>query len=395
MTYDNYNQLESVQDSGGRKISYKYTNRGELLSTSNPNTKESNGKKYDRFGNVIESSPVIAGNRNLLINGSMEIPGTGGNLLANWTRQGASVSATLEGFNSHGNSALKMSSTNYTTDWFYQTISGIFPGDMLTLRADVQLDNVTSPSNNGGAYIELNYGNYSEGWYVFGSGTVPLILTSKSTGYTVTAKIGFYNAKGNAWFDGAQLENAGGARDDFKLSYFNSVENNGFEQNLSQWSYIGAPWISNQVAWEGTHSLTENYSSDGYLNVYQDVSVYGGEPLTFSGMVKTNSVIGNAYFRIDYYDASNNLISNASVETGYVSGTQDWTRLTTIATAYETAKKARVQGIFIGGGTIYFDNIKLIPRISAKYTYDNDGNYLIKSEDALGKQNSYTYRVTT
>ena len=66
---------------------------------------------------------------------------------------------------------------------------------------------------------------------------------------------------------------------------------------------------------------------------YQDVPVYPGEPLTFSGVIITDNVSGGngAYYKIDYYDAANSLIAGSTVQTGYIAGTRDSTRFASIA----------------------------------------------------------------
>lgn len=401
MTYDDYSQLLREVDGSGRVISYQYSNKGELLSTADPDLKESNGRKYDQYGNAVEYSPAVSGNHNLLRNGSMEIPGTGGNLLANWTRSSGAATVSLEGFNSHGNSALKISSNTPTTDWFYQSVdNNVGSDDNLTLRADMKLENVQPSGGEGGAIIRLKYENGAwDSWYCWGSGTVPLILTSNSS-KKATVHVGLWNASGTVWIDGVQLENEFYPKRRYNLSSFNSVENSGFEQNLEKWSYTGAtPTVTYEGdAWGGKYSL----KIQGAGTIYQDVPVYPGEPLTFSGMVRTDSVTGNgAYYKVDYYNAANSLISGATVQTGYVTGTQDFTRLTGLAEAPAGAHHARVQGILDGNGTVYFDAVKLIPRNSNKYIYDAASgnyagrNYIITSEDALEKQNKYTYDANT
>ncbi|ACV61106.1 YD repeat protein [Desulfofarcimen acetoxidans DSM 771] len=136
---------------------------------------------------------------------------------------------------------------------------------------------------------------------------------------------------------------------------------------------------------------------------YQDVPTYAGEPLTLSGMINTSGVSGSgACYRIDYYDASNNLISGTSVQTACISGTQGWTRMASMANAPANANYARLQCILNGSGTAYFDDVKLTPINSMQYTYDKTsdytnpgsytgGNYMTLSEDALGIQNAYAY----
>ncbi len=393
MTYDSYNELLTDTDGSGRETSYQYSSQGNLLSISCPSAMESNSRLYDQYGNAIDYNPTVQGDHNLLQNGSMEIPGTGGNLLANWTLEasGNFINTSLAGFNSHGNSALEMS-TNLpgigVTDYFYQAVSGVNTGDLLTLRADVKV-NTTS----GGAFIELNYGNYTDAIEASGTGTLPLILTSQAASSNVTVIIGLYNATGTAWFDGVQLVDAGASSSGYILSGFNSVENSGFEYGMNNWSCTGAaPTVTNTAAWEGAYSLEMQAAGI----TYQDVPTYGGEPLTFSGMIKTSGLSGTgAYYKIDYYNASgdnsNNLISGASVQTSYATGTQDWTRLSMIATAPSNANHACVQCILNGSGAVYFDDVKLIPRNSELYTYDAKGNYMLTSEDALSNQSQHTY----
>ena len=393
MTYDQHNQLLKVIDGSGRESDYSYDNKGNLLSTSNPDIKESNGRKYDQYGNVIEYNPGVSGSRNLLTDGSFEIPGTNGNLLSNWVRVGGSAAANLEGFNSHGNSALKVSSGTAVTDWFYQRVSGIYYGDKLTLRVDAQIDNVQYTGSMGGATIKLDYGGYWEGWSFFGGGKEQMVLTSQAANSYVDVYVGLYNASGTAWFDGIQLENASNSNEGFILSAFNSVENSSFENILNFWSYTGAtPAVTTEAAWDGNYSTRVTLSSSSTSTIYQEMPTYGGEPLTFSGMVKTNNVTGNgAYYRIDYYDASNQLISGATVQTGNVAGTQDFTRLSGLANAPANAHHARVTAILDGTGTAYFDSIKLLPRSSVKYTYNSAGNYITVTEDPLALQTRHAY----
>ena len=392
MTYDQYNQLLKVVDGSGRETDHSYDNKGNLFSTSNPDIKESNGRKYDQYGNVIEYNPGVSGSRNLLTNGSFEIPGTNGDLLSNWIHSLGGAAVSREGFNSHGNSALKISSNTATTDWFYQRVSGISNGDKLTLRVDAKIDNVQYTGSYGGAVIKVDYGSYWDMWYFWGYGTVPLILTSQAARSYVDVYVGLLSGSGTAWFDGIQLENAGNANEGYTLSAFNSVENDSFELGWDYWSPGSNFTVTSEAAWGGNHSLKLNLPTNGSATLYQDVPTYGGEPLTLSGMAKTNGVTGNgAYLRVDYYDASNQLISGATVQTGSVNGTQDFTRLSGLANAPANANHARITAILDGAGTVYFDSIKLVPRSSIKYTYNAAGNYITVTEDPLALHNSHAY----
>ncbi|WP_134219971.1 RHS repeat-associated core domain-containing protein [Pelotomaculum sp. FP] len=413
MTYDEYNQLLEVVDGSGRKTSYKYDNRGNLLATSNPDVKESNGRKYDQYGNVIEYSPRMSSSRNLLLNGGFEIAGTGGELLYKWTRVPGAATASLEGCQLYGNSALKLSSSTSTTDLFYQRVEDLHAYDKLTLRADVKLENVVG---SRGARIKLDYpgGNeYDETYECRGTGTVPLVLTSKvprngSYDY-VDVYIGLYGASGTVWFDGVQLENIYCTSEDYDmnnnhgfehygypLSDFNLVENSSFEDTgNTRWRpnpYNTQKYFVYQP-WEGIKSLGIDYGS-----MYQDVPVYANEPLTLSGMVKSFDVEGNgagAYLKIDFYNSANQIITGSSAETGRLTGTQEYTRLSCLANAPAQAKYARVQLVVTDGGSAYFDTIRLVHRKTEKYTYNASGNYPATSEDASGKRSSSTYNENT
>ena len=130
------------------------------------------------------------------------------------------------------------------------------------------------------------------------------------------------------------------------------------------------------------------------MTLYQDVPVHGGEPLTFSGMAYTQMLDSTAYYQLDYYDASNSLIT--TLQSSKLTGNTYWTRLTLLADAPAGASRVRVSAVLDDssgtyGGTAYLDNIKLIPRITERYTYDGAGNYMITSEDALVNQSHYSY----
>jgi RHS repeat-associated protein len=114
-------------------------------------------------------------------------------------------------------------------------------------------------------------------------------------------------------------------------------------------------------------------------------------------MVKTSTVDdGNgAYFKIDYYNTADELISTDM--TGYVTGGGIWTRLTCIAnTTIDTdVQYGRVSCVLDGTGFAIFDVVKLVPRVTAKYTYDNAGNYLIATEDSLSNNTYHFYDNNT
>jgi RHS repeat-associated protein len=401
-TYDANNQLIESIDGGGTKTSHRYNNTGQLLSTQNPDLKESEGQKFDQYGNVVEINPSVSGVYNIIKNGSMEIQGTGGQLLANWERQtGGSASATLEGFNSHGNSALKLYKSSSTTDLFKQYVptSGWSYNDVITIRADLKLVNAS------GVIIKIDYGCQKwdddnptsyDAWFFSNTGTATIPFTGavrikNFNPYNVKMYIGFNNGSGTVWFDGVQLTSSM-AHHGISAG-FNSVENGDFEDCLNNWSYTGStPAVTSDAVWGGLKSAKIINSTGSTSYMFQDVPVYSGEPLTFSGMAKTDNVTGTGvYYKIDYYNQSNQLIQGATVQTGYLIGTQDFARLSCLATAPTGAKYAHLQAILDGTGTAYFDTIKLIPRKTTESSYNTAGNYVLVSKDALARQSHFTY----
>jgi RHS repeat-associated protein len=148
------------------------------------------------------------------------------------------------------------------------------------------------------------------------------------------------------------------------------------------------------------HTVFHRVSSETVI--YQDVPVYPGEPLTFSGMVKTSNVAGGngAYFKVEFYHnetppASPTLIGDP-IQTGYVLGTQDdFVKLTTLANAPSGASFARIYAILDGIGTAYFDCLKLIPCQTQKFTYNTNNNYITEVEDPMANTVQYQYNDQT
>jgi len=108
----------------------------------------------------------------------------------------------------------------------------------------------------------------------------------------------------------------------------------------------------------------------------------------------SNVAAGNgAYYKIDYYNNSSQLIG--SIQTGYLTGTHGWTRLSCLASAPAGAKYGRVTCVLNGSGAASFDNVKLVPRMTDKYDYDSQGNYLTATEDSLLHRTRHYYNNNT
>jgi RHS repeat-associated protein len=416
MTYNGYSELLTIKDNNDREIDYSYNSQGNLLSIYNPNIKALSCYNYDQYGNLIQYNPNVVGCQNMINNGSMEIPGTSGKLLANWGIEGTANEVRQDNsINPHGNNSLKIQNTP-TYCYLSQEINNTDLG-AITLRVDVELYKVyggfssageepfDSDSSSGlkvGFLYHDDPGNYAYHYITCtGTGKTTITLTSVVPHplYHVQVLIGLNDSSGTAWIDGAQLLSKSNYSEDYIISEFNSVENSGFENNINNWTPGGSATVTGTTKWEGSYALM--MTSAG--TTYQDIPTHPGEILTFSGMINTSGISGTgACYRVDYYDVSNNLISGASVQTDYVTVTQGWTRFANMANAPATANYARVQCILNGNGTVYFDDIKLIPISSMQYAYDKPsdynnpgsytgGNYMTLSEDALGNQNMYAY----
>ena len=184
MQYNQNNQLTKYTDGEGVVTDYTYDIKGNLLSTINPNLKESNGKLYDNYGNVLESSPKLSSTHNLVENGSFENVGANG-YPAEWSRIGSGATITTEslvteGFNLHGKRALKISNNTKVYDGVYQNVEfrGAENGMCLTVRADVFMVDVKDAS------IKMYYGVdeedkvYSDVANLSGNGAYQVIFTS-------------------------------------------------------------------------------------------------------------------------------------------------------------------------------------------------------------------------
>lgn len=409
MTYDDKNQLlKVIEPTYGHGIDYKYDIKGNLLTVSSSGSKESNGKLYNENGNVVQSSPMISRSYSLLRNGSFE------SNMAYWTSvsdyRGASCDFS-PGFNSHGYNAAKF--TNYSgypsTHYLYQTADEpLYVWNYVTLSADIKVDNIQYSGTEGGAFIEIEYGKYGyERYYFSGTGRIPFVIPSRpirNDGYTDVAgtiKIGVSNiTSGTAWFDAVQLERNG---EGSYFSAFNAVDNGTFK-------YFAQNWVLTNPynAYYRTSSNIQdpsNYFIINYLGgtaLYQDVSVYPGEKLTLSGLVRTENVNQGVYLKV-YFIKPDGYSIISSVQTGTVKGTtpglwNDYVRLSCKVDVPLDARYARVCIMCNGSGSGYFDDIKLIPRNTTEYSYDEaDGqgylgdNYVVKIVDPLNKENSFTY----
>ena len=264
MQYNQNNQLTKYTDGEGVVTDYTYDIKGNLLSTINPNLKESNGKLYDNYGNVLESSPKLSSTHNLVENGSFENVGANG-YPAEWSRIGSGATITTEslvteGFNLHGKRALKISNNTKVYDGVYQNVEfrGAENGMCLTVRADVFMVDVKDAS------IKMYYGVdeedkvYSDVANLSGNGAYQVIFTSQIANYEDI--YGHYTEcdddcginiflelkdTGTIWLDDIQVEI--GNPDIFTTSLFNSVENGGFENGLSYWNSTGATPIVNDA----------------------------------------------------------------------------------------------------------------------------------------------------
>jgi RHS repeat-associated protein len=465
MTYNSYSEVLTKKDNStdytnsnsvtGREIAYVYDSHGNQISTYDPNLNEFSGNQYDHYGNLIEQSPEMLEYPNLILNGTMANSGSSGNLLANWSQGGTAVTVSQDSsWAPNGNCSLKIANATSTSQpycYFHQSFSmtnthfntyygNSYPtGDDLTLRADIQLDNVTGyatgeqtgNSTAQGEPILIGYssglligfcyaddnGDSSYDYYEYTSnpGTIGTTSTTAELSsyvpygpiyvqnpndpnnpndkipsgnydlyYHVIAFVGLNDSSGTAWFSGVQLLDGGSV---YASSAFNSVQNG----NIN--SVDGVIWNNGTGTDATSGTLTANASSNQFI--CQNVPVHGGEPLTLAGLISNNSASGSVYYEVSYYDSGGNFLS--SVQTSPLTGTiQTPTRVMALANAPAGAYSAQVQCVLTpGSGSATFTDVKLMPVDSVQNTYDAKGNYMISSEDAMGDTTQYTYDPNT
>jgi len=402
--YDSLNNPTVITDPNNNQVTARYDTKSNMLSSANPKRKEADANTYDAYGNLTSATDPGAPVSNLLQNGSFEWKDANGKPELWYLGGDASAISVDTSTARYGNSSLKISSATQTSAYVYSRSVSVTPGQKLTLSAFVKMEALSGPGGAGGADIGLEY--YDANWNYLGcsysnlytgTGNNTFIVTSDAPAGAayVLAILDMRNAQGTVWFDGAQLESPVNSGEGHILTKFDYVENSGFEAGSGYWysgGVAGATTITTESPWAGTRCARINLTSSGTAWIRSAaIAVRPGERLTLSGFVKTAGITGSgARVQVQYYDQNNTYLGfNA---TALQTGDRDYTRYAVAVTPPSNTAYVLVYGNVISSvGTAYFDNLKLVPRSTARYLYDSAGNYLTAAIDPLGSRTDYAY----
>jgi RHS repeat-associated protein len=398
-SYDSRNNPVAVTDENGSRRELKYDATSNLTSQVTPALKEADANTYDSNGNLTAATDPGAATFNMVDNGSFETLDSTGKPVG-WaygkTTSAISVDTTAARY---GANSLKMTATSSTDAIAFSNMIAAQPGQKFTLSGFGRLDTVSGI----GAALGLHFydvNGVSLGWEYTesyqGSGLVDFAVTAVAPAGTAKAAavLEYAQATGTVLFDGIQLETPLAPDEGNILTDFDYVANSSFEYGGRNWFAGGSGSISviNTDAWGGSNSGQVSLSTAGTGYLYTDkIGVRAGENLTLSGLLKISNVTGNgAYAQVNFYDAAG--ASLGGVRTTAVAGSSDWIRYASATTAPTGAVSARIFALINNGtGTARFDNLKLVPRATSRYSYDSAGNYRTGETDPLGHTTSYSY----
>jgi RHS repeat-associated protein len=398
-SYDSRNNPVAVTDENGSRTELKYDAKSNLTSQVTPALKEADANTYDSNGNLTAATDPGAATFNMVDNGSFETLDSTGKPVG-WaygkTTSAISVDTTAARY---GANSLKMTATSSTDAIAFSNMIAAQPGQKFTLSGFGRLDTVSGI----GAALGLHFydvNGVSLGWEYTesyqGTGLLDFAVTAVAPAGTAKAAavLEYSRATGTVLFDGIQLETPLAPGEGNILTDFDYVANSSFEYGGRNWFAGGAGSISviNTDAWGGSNSGQVSLSTAGTGYLYTDkIGVRAGENLTLSGLLKISNVTGNgAYAQVSFYDAAG--ASLGGVRTTAVAGSSDWIRYASATTAPTGAVSARIFALINNGtGTARFDNLKLVPRTTSRYSYDSAGNYRTGETDPLGNTTSYSY----
>lgn len=406
--YDAKDNPTVLTDANGNRTELKYDSASNLSSAIVPTLKEADANIYDSYGNLTSSTDPGSATYNLIDNGSFEATASTG-VPTSWYYSGTTSALSVDrNVAWYGTASLKIaSSSTIASAGAYTDSVAVTPGQKLTLSAEARFDQLTGTGTNYGAAIGVEFYDAAGSFlgasytnYRRGTGNDALIVTATAPATVATAQVEVRadNFSGSVWFDGVQLESPLAATEGHTRSRFDYVDNSSFEAGGRHWyagGTSGAVSVVSDAAFGGVKSLKVAQATVGTAHGYSDARpVRPAEALTLSALVKTADVAGTtgAYTFVAYYDAAGTYIPGSIAWTNIVTGTHDWARYAVATTAPATAAKARVFVILDGAsGTLWADNVKLVPRATTRYGYDAGGNHLTSTTDALGNATSATY----
>jgi RHS repeat-associated protein len=415
-SYNSNNDVTSFTDTEGDVTSIAYDGL-DPVSEADLAGKSSSVAKYDAYGNLTQSSDELGTATNELLNNSFE------DGLTSWVKvtsldSGTASADTTESYRKlGGQQSIKITpqTTSTGTEFGFIAMTQVLPASEETtysLNGRIKTVNL----KNANAYFNVQFIDptgkaisYLSNRYSGLTGTKSWTerqLTFKTPANTANIKVFLEvdhksnSTSGDAWFDAIQLE-----KSEVSSSY-NPIINSSFEKDLSNWTGIGGS-IDTQ-SFDGSKSLKYNRTSTTQSdNQYKQTIIIGqktgDEPLTLTltGLSKAQNVVnsGSSEPNADYSLLSKVYYTDGTSEEFYAKyplGTQEWNRAA-VKIKNEQQKlieKIEVLPTFRKGntGTVWFDSIRLLEgNVLSKQTYDSTGNYVIESEDEIGRITTSSY----
>ncbi len=405
LQYDGRNNQISATDpqTGKTATSASYDAKGNVQSTKDEERKEADANVYDSKGNIVARTEPGSPTYNLIINGSFEH--LSGGYPDAWQSFGSadfSIDSSVEAV--HGQNSAKISASASGSNYYSQVLP-VTAGMKLTLFVNMRLENV---SGTGGADFGIQFHGeggalidsvYSLSWTGTGNIAQPLVATAPEGATDAYVYLRLMNATGDVWFDGVQLEAPVKADEGHTLTAFDYVENSSFEVTGESGPFY---WTKSQNGasvdatekWAGLKSakLSLPTQDTAYFTSYA-IGVAPGKDMTLSGFIKTVDVTstagGGARIEVNFRDANNQSLETTS--TAYQAKDKDWTRYATLARTPANARWAYVSVVLSNAkGTAFFDNVKLTPAETTRYTYNAAGQ-VTSETDPLGNVTRHDY----
>jgi RHS repeat-associated protein len=412
--YNQNNDVTSITDTEGDETSIAYDGLN-AVSETDLKAKTSTVSKYDGFGNLTQSSDELSSATNEALNTSFE------SSLAPWVMSAVrdsgtvSIDATDSSPILGGKQSVKVSissSSPGTEHGYMAAIQDVVvsPDTTYSLSGQIKTDNL----KKGMAFFNVQFLNasgtgigYSDNRYSQLTGTknwTERQLTFKTPANT--AKIRIYlevdhkanDASGSAWFDQIQLE-----KNEVSSSY-NPFVNSSFEKDLGSWTGVGGS-VDTQ-SFDGIKSLKFSRTSTTQAdNQYKQTVVIGQKAddnpvtLTVTGLSKAQTVVntGGTEPNEDYSIFAKVYLTDGTSKDYYAKfplGTQEWNRAAVKIAPDQPIDRIEIMPTFRKGntGTVWYDAIRLLEgNVLSKQTYDSAGNYVVESEDEIGRISNSSY----
>ncbi|KZE67993.1 hypothetical protein AWM68_17635 [Fictibacillus phosphorivorans] len=415
-SYNNNNDVTSITDTEGDVTLIAYDGLNAVSETDLAG-KSSSVAKYDAYGNLTQSSVELGTANNELVNNSFEAG------LASWVQVVSLDTGTTSADSSNsykklgGEKSIKISpkSSSIGNEFGYIALTQVVPSSPDTTYSLSGLIK-TVDLKNANAYFNIQFIDptgkaisYLSNRYSGLTGTKDWTarqLTFKTPANTANIKVflevdhNSNTTSGSAWFDAIQLE-----KSEVSSSY-NPLINSSFEMDLTNWTGTGG--IIDTQRFEGNKSLRYTRTSTSQAdNQYTQTIVvgqkFGDEPLTLTltGLSKSQNVVNNSSSEpnTDYSLLAKVFYTDGTSEDFYAKfpiGTQEWNRSAVKITnnQQKLIEHIDVLPIFRKGNTgiVWFDAIRLLEgNVLSKQTYDPSGNYVIESEDEMGRTTSSSF----